>query len=106
MANATDVQPESAWYAAMSAQMDEEEMDSGPFPPLYTAIVGPIGTVGEHGDNWSEVERLLQSGVDVNERRRRTDGHRSWQAARAGSRRSRHCFWAPVRMWRTPRPAR
>ena len=67
MATATDAHPESSWYAAMSAQIEDEDEVAGAFPALYTAIIGPLGTIGEQGDNWSTVERLLHNGADINE---------------------------------------
>lgn len=36
------------------------------FPPLYRAIVGPPGTVGEQGDNHASILALLAEGADVN----------------------------------------
>lgn len=54
----------------MEAQLEDEaesEEELPPFPPLYTAIIGPLGTVGQHGDNWLPVLTLLQQRADVNE---------------------------------------
>ena len=44
------------------------EPEDVPFPPLYTAVVGPPHTVGEHGDNQGRVQALLDAGEDVNEK--------------------------------------
>ena len=43
------------------------DSDGDCFPALYTAIVGPPNTIGEHGDNLDIVLRLLDEGADVNE---------------------------------------
>ena len=65
------------WIAAMAAQIeidepdDEESEQAGwndPFPPLYRAVVGPPGTVGEHGDNEGRVRALLAEGHEVDAR--------------------------------------
>jgi hypothetical protein len=37
------------------------------FPPLYTLIVGPIGTVQQHGNNEQAVLDMIAAGADVNE---------------------------------------
>lgn len=37
-------------------------------PPLYRAIIGPPGTVGEQGENEERVRQLIADGADVNQR--------------------------------------
>ena len=44
--------------------------DETPFPELYGTIAGPLGTVGNHGDNEGRVQTLLAEGHAVNERTR------------------------------------
>mmetsp|Transcript_16445 Transcript_16445/g.36794 ORF Transcript_16445/g.36794 Transcript_16445/m.36794 type:complete len:296 (-) Transcript_16445:357-1244(-) len=45
----------------------EDFHDAPHFPPLYTMIVGPLHTVGQHGDNIPHVRKLLLEGADVNQ---------------------------------------
>ena len=58
------------WNNAMEAQLSEDEDEEwvDPFHPLYRAVIGPPGTVGEHGDNTAAVLAFLNAGVDVNVR--------------------------------------
>lgn len=44
--------------------------DGRGFSPLYRAVVGPPGTVGQHGDNEHRVLSLLDAGAKVNVRTR------------------------------------
>ena len=46
--------------------VEEQERleDEDPFPPLYRAIAGPVGTVGQQGENTEVILRLLAEGAD------------------------------------------